>query len=159
MKTIQLTRGKVALVDDEDHEYLSQWKWYALKTKNAFYAVRAVRTPTGQKAVLMHRAILRCPQGKETDHIDHDGLNNQRSNLRICTKAENMHNRRPQGGASRFKGVVWSKVGHKWAARIKHTYLGLFTDEVDAARAYDRAARELFGAFARPNFPEEVVIE
>jgi len=164
MKTIPLSQGKEAVVDDEDYERLAQFKWCALKQGNTFYARRNVHTPAGWTLASMHRMILKPPNNMQCDHIDGNGLNNQRANLRACTRAENTCNQRPQVGcASRFKGVAWHKAAQKWQAQIqnvgKQMHLGYFTDEVDAARAYDAAARELFGEFARPNFPEEVVIE
>jgi len=158
-KELPLTRGQVTIVDDENYEWLARHKWQARKDYNTFYAVRNMRTATGWRTLLMHREILNPPEGLQTDHIDGNGLNNQRANLRICTKAQNQQNRRPQPGSSRFKGVGWRKDIRKWGAKIqnagKQIALGYFIDETDAARAYDQAALKLFGAFARANFPHE----
>ena len=89
---------------------------------------------------------------------DGDGLDNRRCNLRVCTRSQNNMNERPRGGTSEFKGVSWDNAISKWRPRIKHNgkqcYLGIFTDEIDAALAYDEAARIYFGPFARANFPQ-----
>jgi hypothetical protein len=96
----------------------------------------------------------------EVDHVNGDGLDNRRSNLRVCTHAENARNQssRTRMSTSRFRGVVWAKDRRKWRAMIgdngRTVHLGNFTDEIEAAQAYDRAAREMYGAFARLNFPE-----
>lgn len=106
----------------------------------------------------MHRAIMRTPQGKQIDHRNHDGLDNRRCNLRECSHIENMRNQLPQKtGTSRYKGVHWEKERGKWRAQIKHTCkqmrLGRYASEKDAAKAYDKKAKELFGEFAYLNFP------
>ncbi len=105
----------------------------------------------------MHRMIMGEPKGMFVDHIDGNSQNNRRSNLRICTPAQNLQNQRPKGGTSRYKGVYFHKKDNKWMAKIgfngKNTYLGLFEDEILAARAYDKKAKELFGEFAYLNFP------
>lgn len=111
--------------------------------------------------VLMHRFIMGVTDSRFVDHRDHNPLNNQRSNLRICTPAENCRNSRKRSAArasSRFKGVCWHKGRSRWRASIvvnyKNITIGQFADELEAARAYDRAAREHFGEFACLNFPE-----
>jgi hypothetical protein len=105
--------------------------------------------------VYMHRSVLRAPKGKLVDHRDMDGLNNLRSNLRIATQSENQRNRRSSPHTSRYKGVSIYR-GNRWRAKIvlngHQTHVGHFVDEVEAARAYDKKARELFGEFARTNF-------
>ena len=106
----------------------------------------------------MHRAILNAPKGLLVDHIDGNGLNNRKSNLRLCTFAQNAHNSRPRrNSSSRYKGVCWHKLKKKWTVSIykggKRTYLGYYDDEIEAALAYDRKAEELFGEFAYLNFP------
>jgi hypothetical protein len=108
----------------------------------------------------MHRQIMDPPKGKIVDHIDGNQANNCRANLRICTRRENGCNRsKPVGTTSRFKGVSWHKATGKWAATIhfkrRAFWLGYFDDEAEAARAYDAKAVELFGEFARLNFPDE----
>lgn len=160
MKRIKLTQGKVALVDDEDYEWLNQWKWYASEGRNTFYAFRTGQVCGKNTAIQMHREILGLTlyDGKHTDHIDHNGLNNLKSNLRICTTQQNHYNQNPRKGTSRFKGVCWRKKLKKWSAQIQYknrqTFLGYFLKEINAALAYDAKARELFGEFAKPNFRE-----
>ena len=155
MKEIPLTQGKVTLVDDEDFEYLNQWKWYY---DNCGYARRSIHVPD-QGAILMHRAIVQTPDDMETDHINGNKLDNQRTNLRICTMPQNRRNRRAYANnTSGFKGVVWNMSAKKWEAyirmNIKRIYLGLFADPAEAARAYDKAATQYYGEFANLNFPE-----
>jgi len=158
LKTIPLTQNKFALVDDEDYQDLSQYKWYARRDGNIFYATRSFRVNKKQSAEQMHRRILGLNpgDGKETDHIDMDGLNNQRNNLRIATKGQNEANQIIyRNNTSGFKGVHWSKGAKKWMARIKidsqSKYLGLFESKIDAALAYNKAAIRYFGEFARIN--------
>lgn len=162
MKEIPLTRGKVALVDDADFEGLSRFKWYAHKGTRTWYAHRNRQLNAGkQTTVLMHRQILGAVPGKEVDHRDGNGLNNQRCNLRLCEHAENGHNRcrKMAGGSSRYKGVSWNKRLGKWRADISvnwcQKYLGLFSDEGDAARAYNAAAVQFYGEFAALNVIDE----
>ena len=106
----------------------------------------------------MHRQIMIAPEGFVVDHIDGNSLNNRKTNLRICTQAQNIHNSRPRRNrSSKYKGVFWDKVNKKWSTNIrkgdKRIYLGGFDDEIEAAIAYDRKAAELFGEFAYLNFP------
>lgn len=163
MKTIPLTQGKVALVDNEDYEWLMQWKWQAHNNEHrkSWYALRSVYLGGGRKnrincLIWMHRLILGTPQGMETDHINGDGLDNRRCNLRVCTRSQNAANREKKRDKVGYKGVHWHKQTNKWRPRIKVNYksisLGLFEDQEDAARAYDRAAMQHFGEFARTNF-------
>jgi hypothetical protein len=159
VKTIPLTQGQVALVDDADYEWLSAFNWYAWRRPGGtFYALRKVRDPRGGWTNLrMHRAIL--PDGPETDHRNRNSLDNQRHNLRPATRSQNMANiGRPKTSTSGFKGVGWHKASGKWAAHIcveQHQHhLGLFSDAEAAARAYDKAAIESFGEFACLNFPD-----
>jgi hypothetical protein len=149
MKIIELTQNKVSLVDDEDYDFLMHWKWRVNKGYNTFYAFN-------KKAGLMHRLILDLNDVIiKTDHIDGNGLNNQKYNIRACTNAQNMSNREePVSNKSGYKGVVFK--GNKYQAQIqldgKNIYLGLFKTAIEAAMAYDEAAKELHGDFSNLNF-------
>lgn len=154
MKEIQLTKGKVALVDDDDYGWLVQYSWYA-SFNGHWYAVTNVRVAGKKKKVYMHRVISGVKDPKiEIDHIDGDGLNNTRANLRQATRSENMCNRSNQrNNTSGWKGVY--RRDNKYRAQIeirqKSRHLGTFDTPEDAAAAYDRAARELHGVFSSTN--------
>lgn len=157
MKQIPLTQGKFALVDDEDYDFLMQWKWNAKKGCDTFYAVRHSPTQDGVRSTIwMHRALTSTStERKFVDHKDGNGLNNQRYNLRSCTHAENVRNsRRCKSNTSGYKGVTLHKDG-RWAARVmfqyKRRFLGYFQNKEDAALAYDEAAKNLHGEFAKTN--------
>lgn len=157
MKTIPLSQGKVALVDDEDFERINQFKWCAAKNCNAYYAVRNTYNP--KIRIIMHRVILNAKKGDEIDHRNGNGLDNRKDNLRFCTPSQNHQNRRlMKGGTSKYKGVDWFKREKKWRSKIvvnkKAIYLGLFDSEIEAACVYDTAASRYFGEFARFNFSE-----
>ncbi len=152
VKQIPLGDGFYAYVDAIDYGWLSRWTWHLRDG----YAVRYRR----RKAIYMHREIMQPPKGKIVDHMNRNRLDNTRANLRVCTRPENARNKgKLHATSSRFRGVSYRKCSGKWAARIrfkgKCIHLGYFTDEEEAARAYDRKAVELFGEFARLNFPEE----
>lgn len=154
-RLIPLTRGKFAIVDAEDYEELSKYKWCATDGGGTWYAVRAV----GKERIKMHRWILNAPPDLLVDHIDRNGLHNRRSNIRLATYGENCQNqKRTANNTSEYKGVHWHKWQKKWAAAIradnKRHHLGYFRDEIEAAKAYDRAARKYHGQFAHLNFPE-----
>ena len=153
MKEIKLTRGLVALVDDEDYEFLSQRHWYAAKRKKTYYARTDKMVNWKTTKTYMHRLILNTPKGMQTDHIDHNGLNNQRHNIRICTNTQNRRNVSSHG-RSKYLGVSFN--GKHIRAQItigdKYIHLGYFKTEEDAARAHDIKAKELFGEFANLNF-------
>ena len=154
-KEIPLSNSdKKVLVDDCLFEWLSKWTWY-LCSKG--YAVRGFRFGEKTQHVRMHRAILQVPSSEiHIDHRDDNRLNNQMSNLRLATRAQNIFNRYAPKGTSKYKGVHWRKSAKKWCAEItmnrKKIRLGCFSDEVEAAKAYDEAARKYQGEFARPNF-------
>lgn len=162
MRAIPLTKGLFAWVDEEDFDRIAIHSWHAYKHPHSksFYAVRSVENPQNpacRTKVFMHREILGIPGF--VDHKDLNGLNNTRENMRPATCGQNNRNiGKPRHGVtSQFKGVSWHPKAQKYQATIrlnrKNYYLGLFRDEADAAWAYDRAARNLFGAFARCNFP------
>jgi hypothetical protein len=149
MKTIPLTKGKVAIVDDEDFEALSAHKWYAIKGGTRFYAVRSSGKPTKIK---MHRAIMQPRDGMDIDHISGDGLDNRRENLRVATRSQNMMNVGVRKNNNLgVKGVRLHQG--KYEARIQINgrlkYLGRFPAIPEAAAAYAAAAQIHHGEFAR----------
>jgi hypothetical protein len=165
VKTIELTRGKVAIVDDEDFENLNRFEWSALrcrrKHKDIWYAIRTVElTPykrgvkRHRRTVRMHRDILGISDSKIlSDHKNGDGLDNQKANLRRATPLQNQFNKpKTPGCSSRYKGVTWRGGRKRWLAAIKHNgrslHLGTFTNEMHAAAAYEKAAALFHGEFA-----------
>ena len=160
MREIKLTQGLFAKVDDEDYEWLNQWKWCAHKCRNTFYAVRTVFINGRQTTLQMHGLIMGDnPLRLMIDHNDGDGSNNQKLNLQFCTNQENgMNRKKSKNCSSKYMGVRWNKLRQKWEVYIqvygKYKYLGLFGIEEDAARAYDKAAVERNPNFKRLNFPE-----
>ena len=160
LKTIQLTQGKVALVDDIDYEHVASFKWYARRAQHGvWHALRNITNPDGTRhTVMMHRFIIGLSADDlHLDHRDCDGLNNQRINLRFADKSGNASNTRVRrDSGSGLKGVHFDKRCGKWSARIKskgrYIWLGYFLTAEKAARAYDAAAIKYHGEFARPNF-------
>ena len=156
MKRISLTKGKYALVDDADYEWLNQFKWCAKTTPYTTYAIRYVGGWKNQKCVWMHRMIMDAPEGMDIDHRNRNGLANWSDNLRIATRSQNNQNSLSQNMCtSKFKGVSWFRRDKKWRAYIvvkrRQIHLGYFESEHKAAKAYNKAAKELFGEFARLN--------
>lgn len=157
-KLIPLTQGKFAIIDDKDFELVSQHKWYARKGSKTFYAVTKIPingSGGNYATIYMHRFIL-CLERRDSmiDHIDCDGLNNSRQNIRLCTAAENIRNRRiASNNTSGLKGASWDKHANKWIAHIKINgkakHLGCFDSKEDAHTAYCKAALELHGEFCR----------
>lgn len=151
MKLVPLSQNQFAMVDDADFPRVAVYKWSASKPKYRFYAVRRVKS----KIIFMHRFLLSAPENLEVDHKDGNGLNNQRYNIRLATKAQNTMGFRRRKG--RYRGVFWQKSARKWRAQIcynrKRIHLGYYPTEVAAARGYDGRAKELFGEFAQLNFP------
>jgi hypothetical protein len=156
LKTIPLTKGQIAIIDDEDYERISAFKWCCAYGRETFYGKRAYGFQSEHITVLLHRFILNAPKDMQVDHINGDGLDNRRANLRICTHADNQHNRKKQKtNTSGYKGVFWNKQYKKWEVQIraeKKIRVGMFSDKEEAARAYDAKAKELHGEFARLNF-------
>jgi hypothetical protein len=153
MKKIKLSQGKVTLVDYEDYEYLNQWKWYTQKVKNTFYAIRTDRTTGKAKTIRIHQVIMKTPIGMEVDHKDGNGLNNQKYNLRNCTKHQNSMNKKLyENTSSKYKGVSYYPRYQKWVAYItlnrKRIFLGYFSKETEAFDCRRSKAKELFGEFA-----------
>lgn len=169
MKLIELSKkshknkGKYfAMVDDEDYDFLNQWNWSVFINKYGFlYAVRSIRNELGghrQKTIKMHRLILGVTNPIiHVDHKDHNGLNNQRNNIREATQQQNTFNRRPIG-RSKYIGVCWNKRKNRWQAYVKFNstsyHLGYFKSEEEAAMARDIKATELHGCFANLNFKQ-----
>jgi hypothetical protein len=159
-RTIPLNKGMVAMVDDEDFPLVSAFRW--TYSEIPFGTTGYAYGPAGQEksgpGTKMCHFLVRPPSGMTVDHINGDGLDNRRSNLRICTRAENCRNRRKQRRptASIYKGVQRCKPA-RWRAVIRacgvQRHLGTFRDEVEAAKAYDLAARKFHGSFACVNFP------
>ncbi len=153
IRRISLGNGLFTIVDAADYEWLSKYKWYARRCGGHTYAF----CHTGRKQIFMHRMIMRPRKGRMVDHIDHNGLNNRRCNLRFCTAEQNAANARSHGGLSGFVGLRCR--GGKYQAGItykgKYYCLGTFTDPVEAAKARDRKAYEFWGAYAYLNFPED----
>lgn len=156
MKQIRLTKGQVALVDDEDFDWLNQWRWKSHKITRGetsyFYAMRIVKNNGKRTYQTMHRLILGLAHSSpEVDHRNHNTLDNRRCNLRIATVIQNQGNSRKRAGCtSQYKGVCFVKGKWRSAIRINRrvTYLGSFTSEVDAAICYAEAAHQHFGEFA-----------
>ena len=153
---IPLTRGTFAVVDTNNLRMLNLHRWHIIITKERKrYATREEKG----KTIYMHREIMNAPDGMEVDHINGNGLDNRRGNLRLCTKAQNqMNSAKRTGKSSIFKGVFWYKITGQWRAAIKiarkDIHIGYFDTELEAAEAYDKKALELFGEFAKPNFKD-----
>jgi hypothetical protein len=169
MKEIALTKGLVAMVDDEDFDLVSRFKWHALRRGRVVHATRTVKRDGRKWTVYMHRWLLAAPAGLEVDHRNGNGLDNRRENLRIATHAQNAINHaRTHQKTSRFRGVLWNKARKRWrvvicAGRIrdgasKQIHVGTFADEVEAAKAYDRAALLHHGDFAVLNFEKDTYV-
>ena len=165
-KQIPLTRNRgfppvqerFAIVDDDVYEWASKYKWRVGKwSGSTYYAIRSFNLGTKRKTGILHREIMNAPDGVHVDHINGNGLDCTRSNMRLCTQAENKRNRKINSNSkSGYKGACWNKSVGKWQAHIqidgKKIHLGLHDSAENAARAYDKAAIEYHGEFAKPNF-------
>jgi len=161
-RKIPLTQGKYAIVDPEDYKELAKYEWYAKRCERRFYAERWGKAKQGSgvkgTGVKMHQVIMGTVKGKVIDHINHNGLDNRKANLRFATAQQNSWNKRKQEGSysSKYKGVHRVKSEKKWRARItcngRVIYIGRFDDERAAAMAYDAKAKEMFGDYASLNF-------
>lgn len=151
----------VVLYDEQDAHKVEPWSWSLFKGHNTYYAARRTPRPN-RKTILMHREVTDCPKGMMVDHINRNGLDNRRANLRVCTMSENMMNRtKTKQNSTGYKGVYHtddSKV-NPYKAKIqkdKKVYcIGRYSTAKEAARAYDAKAKELFGEFAKLNFPDK----
>lgn len=154
-KIITTKSGHEILIDEEDWDKVKDITWYVVNAPKTKYVMGA---PKGYHGVgkriyhLLHRLIMDAPKGMDVDHIDGNGLNNQKDNLRVCTRMQNLWNKHTSRGSSQYKGVSWVAPAKKWTAIVsqcyKCHYLGLFQNEIDAALAYNEKAQELFGEFA-----------
>ena len=153
IKKIKLTQSKETFIDSEDYEKIKSYNWYY---HSSGYAACKQKINNIWKTILLHRVIMNCPNNKQIDHINGNGLDNRKENLRICTHAENGRNtKKRKGTTSKYKGIYWYKALSKWSVRIRFNYkwifIGYFNDEKEAAKAYNEKAKELFGKFAKLN--------
>lgn len=155
MIEITLSQDKIAIIDDEDYDVVSQYHWHTRKTPHNFYAVTHIYKEDKRTTLAMHQLITLPNFGQQVDHKNGNGLDNRRENLRIVTHQENNFNRKYTFGTSKYKGVSWHKRDNYWQATIKFNkkakMLGYFKEEKEAALAYNVAAKKYFGEFASLN--------
>jgi len=158
MKKIELTQGYFTLVDDEDFEWLSMFSWRVSRTRLVNYARTSKYNKTTKKvdSANMHRIILNAPENMEVDHIDGNGLNNQKCNLRFATRSQNTCNIKKVYGNVSFRGVH-KTPNNTYRAMIsvkgKKKHVGTYKSAIEAAISYDKAAKDTYGEFAQLNFP------
>ena len=163
-RRIPLTKGAFAIVDPDDYERLRQYKWHVCKRSNTSYAIRHKWLP-GEKrytTVSMHREVIDVPEGLFVDHINHRGLDNRKANLRPATPAENARYAlypKKKNASSKYRGVWYYKKKKRWRAVIginnTRKIIGSFHTELEAAKAYDAAAKKYYKEFAILNFPQD----
>jgi len=159
-RKIPLTRGKFAIVDPEDYPRIAKHKWHLAKSPTSSYAVRwkRLKSKNTRRRIWMHREIIHIPDNLLCDHINRNSLDNRKANLRPATASQNLCNRpkRKSKTRSKYKGLEWDRTQRKWKARIQFNnrkiYLGSFTNEIVAAKAYDNAAKKYHREFANLNF-------
>jgi hypothetical protein len=157
-RRIPLTKGKFSLVDPKDYEMLSKYNWHVTKNGNTSYAKRNAPTRKDTTPIYMHRCIIKVPPGCVVDHINHNGLDNRRANLRPATRAQNnRYSKKRKNTRSKYKGVSFYSREKQFVAKIttdgNTVSLGYFNDEIQAAKAYDKAAKIYHKEFAYLNFP------
>jgi DNA polymerase-1 len=160
---IPLTQGQYAIVDPDDYQRLSKYKWHVAGKPGSQYAVSSdAAKSTKNRVIYMHREVIKAPNDLLADHINRNSLDNRKANLRPATHAQNVQNRtKNRNGkySSKYKGVTWNSGSKFWQAKIRvngrRTFLGSFDSESKAAKAYDRAAKRYHGEFAVLNFPEQ----
>lgn len=152
MKKIPLGHGQFAIVDDEDYELVTQFKWHTMANSHSHHVYAATK-------LRMHRLIVKPPPGYMVDHINGDTLDNRRCNLRICTNAQNQQNTGSRGGTSQYKGVSFQVKSGRWMAAFQYDgvryYCGMWETEEDAARAVDKKRSEVAADFASKNLWQE----
>jgi len=162
-RRIPLPHGRYAIVDPEDFDRLNAYKWHVSGARDTYYAARSTRSPKNNRRIVvkMHREILDVGDGMFVDHINQNSLDNRKANLRPATRAQNGRNRRKMrkiNCSSQYKGLTWYRREERWAVRImangKSKFVGYYDDEIEAAEAYDDAARKYHGQFAALNFPK-----
>lgn len=159
MIEIPCRNGGVVLIDDQDEGVARQFQWYRNSPDNSdrFYAMAKPYVNGKQPTIWMHRLILDAKKGQYVDHVNHDGMDNRRCNIRLCSQSQNNANNRCVVGISGYRGVYPVRRGSSWLAAIQHhgitIRLGVFSDKVNAAIARDKAALHYFGEFATLNFP------
>lgn len=162
-RRIGLSQGKYAIVDTDDYERLRRHKWHVCKRDRTYYAIRGQWSPELKKrlTIAMHREVIDVPDDLYVDHINHHGWDNRKANLRPATAADNARNARyPKiNTTSKYRGVWYNKKKKRWRAVIginnTRKIIGYFRDEIDAAKAYDKAAKKYYKEFAILNFPNE----
>ncbi|MCK9521084.1 MAG: AP2 domain-containing protein [Dehalococcoidia bacterium] len=163
VKRISLTRGLSVIIDSEDFDELSKYKWYACKKRNLFYAYRDKMINKQKIHIPMHRQIMQLHSGDKAicDHINRNTLDNRKANLRIVTHSLNQYNcvMIRKNNTTGYRGITFHRKLGKWIAQIrvnnKHIYIGVFTSKEEAAKAYDKEAIKYYGKNAMLNFGEE----